>query len=261
MHAPTLTASEIAAFHEDGYVIVPRHIPAEMVDLLHRVAKADRAMASAGEMKDAAGRGSKIYIKSDMVQDMYSAIVRSPRVVDPMEQLFGQEVYHLHHKMMLKEPRVGGAWEWHQDYGYWYNDNFLWPDMASCMIAVDRASRANGCLQVLRGSHKLGRIEHGRFGQQTGANPDRVEQIAKRLELVHVELEPGDALFFHSNTLHCSAANTSEFSRWSFICCYTTVTNQPYEVRFHGKYEPIVRMSDEQIMQVGRDQLTAMQGV
>ncbi len=74
--------------------------------------------------------------------------------------LLGDEVYHYHHKMMLKEPYVGGAWEWHQDYGYWYDYGCLYPDMGSCFIAVDPATRANGCLQVLPSSHRLGRINH-----------------------------------------------------------------------------------------------------
>ncbi len=34
-------------------------------------------------------------------------------------------VCHFHSKLMQKEPRVGGAWEWHQDYGYWYKNEFL----------------------------------------------------------------------------------------------------------------------------------------
>ncbi len=57
--------------------------------------------------------------------------------------------------MMLKEPFVGGAWEWHQDYGYWYKNGCLLPHMASCLIAVDRATKANGCLQILKGSHEM----------------------------------------------------------------------------------------------------------
>ncbi len=92
----------------------------------------------------------------------------------------------------MKEPRVGGAWEWHQDYGYWYNNGCLYPDMASCMIAVDRAYEGNGCLQVLRGSHKLGRIEHGKTGTQTGADPERVELAQQHLEHVYCEMEPSN---------------------------------------------------------------------
>jgi ectoine hydroxylase len=51
--------------------------------------------------------------------------------------------------------------QWHQDYGYWYSTE-LHPNMASCMVAVDRAHELNGALNVLRGSHKLGRLNHAR---------------------------------------------------------------------------------------------------
>ena len=68
-------------------------------------------------------------------------------------RLLGGEVYHYHPKLIAKEPHVGGAWEWHQDYGYWYNNGCLFPLMASCLIALDPATRENGCLQVLKGSH------------------------------------------------------------------------------------------------------------
>ena len=84
--------------------------------------------------------------------------------------------------MILKEPLTGGAWEWHQDYGYWYNNGCLFPHLASCMIAVDRATKENGCLQVLKGSHHLGRIDHGKVGDQTGADLERVAAALERLE-------------------------------------------------------------------------------
>ena len=92
-----------------------------------------------------------------------------------MERLLGGEVYHYHHKLILKEPLTGGAWEWHQDYGYWYNNGCLFPLLASCLIAIDRATGENGCLEVLQGSHLIGRIDHGKVGDQTGADLERVE--------------------------------------------------------------------------------------
>ena len=51
--------------------------------------------------------------------------------------------------------------KWHQDYGYWYSTE-LYPNMASCMVAVDCAHEYNGALNVLKGSHKLGRLDHAR---------------------------------------------------------------------------------------------------
>ncbi len=66
------------------------------------------------------------------------------------EDILEGEVYHYHSKMILKDARVGGAWTWHQDYGYWYNFGLLQPLLTSVTIAVDKATRENGCLQVLR---------------------------------------------------------------------------------------------------------------
>lgn len=98
------------------------------------------------------------------------------------------------------------------------------------MIALDRSTKANGCLQVLKGSHKAERISHGPVGVgQTGADPARVALLQEqgRLEVVHCEMEPGSVLFFHSNLLHSSAPNQSPHSRWSLICCYGACDNPP----------------------------------
>ncbi|MDX2226991.1 MAG: phytanoyl-CoA dioxygenase family protein, partial [Verrucomicrobiae bacterium] len=116
-----------------------------------------------------------------------------------------------------------------------------------------RANRDNGCLQVLRGSHHFGRVEHGTVGNQAGANPDRVEAIKKRCELVYVELEPGDTCFFHCNTLHASAANESPNPRWSMICCYNQVGNEPFDGqhRHGGNFAPVSKVPDSRILEVG----------
>ena len=100
-------------------------------------------------------------------------------------------------KMIFKDPLIGGAFAWHQDYGYWYQTGCLQPLLSSVMIAVDPAKRGNGCLQVLRQSHHLGRIDHKQTGDQAGAEMERVKEALKIFDLVYVEMEPGDALFFH----------------------------------------------------------------
>jgi hypothetical protein len=255
------TDDQLAQYHEDGYIIVKQLFTAEEIDLLESVTKADPHMSSGGVMKDADGGESRIWITNEEGQDICNAIARSGRLIAPMEQLLGGPVYIWHYKMMLKEPRVGGAWEWHQDYGYWYGDKCLFPNLASCMISVNRATRENGCLQVLKGSHKMGRIEHDWHGGQSVANIERTDAAESRLELVCGEIEPGDALFFHCNTLHRSDANTSEHPRWTFICCYNAMDNMPYHASTsHGQSERAEIWDDSLIMDYGKQQLAKLEG-
>lgn len=249
--APLLTA-EIDQFQEHGFVIVEQLLSTDEVSLLSRIARADQQLAqSAYGRKDAAGAEVVLSVRNELSDNYYSAIARSQRIVDRMAAYLGDEVYHYHHKLILKEPRVGGAWEWHQDYGYWYHNGCLAPDMASCLIAIDGASKENGCLQVLRGSHRLGRIDHVKTGDQTGADLERVAVALERFELVHVELTPGSAVLFHSNLLHRSDQNHSERPRWALICCYNTRHNNPYKESRHPRYTPLSTFDDEQLRAAG----------
>ena len=110
--------------------------------------------------------------------------------------MLDDEMYHYRSKVVLKEAQDGGAWERHQDYGYWYHNGCLYPDMVSVSIAIDPTTRENGCMQLFQGSQKMCRIEHGEYDGQFSADPGRTEHAIQRLELVHVEMRPGDALFF-----------------------------------------------------------------
>ena len=251
-----LTEQEISQFNRDGYLMKGALFDAEEMDLLITIAKNDQRLErEALQRRDADAGTSKLWLTDALEDDIYSAFVRCLRIVEPLEQVLGGEVYHYHHKMMLKEPFVGGSWEWHQDYGYWYSNNCLFPYMASCLVAVDRASRENGCLQVIRGSHLMGRIDHNKTGDQTGADIDRVNLALKHLELVSCEMEPGSALFFHSNLLHRSDANRSPYPRWSLICCYNAARNPCKGRANHPEYSYLEKWPDERIKEVGRKQL------
>ncbi len=257
-----VTDDQLKQFHQDGYILVPGLFDSEEMDLLLRIGKADQEKAAQiHAVKDAHGGTSKLWLTAEVDrQDIYNGFCHSRRIVDTMERLLGDEVYLYHYKMMVKEPRVGGAWEWHQDYGYWYHNQCLFPDMASCYIAIDRAHRGNGCLQVIRGSHRMGRIEHGTFGGQTGADPARVDLALQHLERVYCEMESGSALFFHANLLHRSDPNTSEDPRWSLICCYNTRHNPCADLPGHPGYTPLEKWEDGRIKELGRRQWAALQG-
>lgn len=261
-----LTSNQIDDFHRDGYLLMRHHIAEDLMQQLLAYAKADPAFQQTAEenasdgsaqstdiksrsLKDAEGGSSRLYIEHALSEsDPYAAFARLESIVSPMSQLLGRPVLYFQHKMMLKEPRVGGAWEWHQDYGYWYEHrHFMLPSMASALIAVDRATRENGCLQVIRGSHKLGRINHQITGTQTGTDPRRVEAALDKMELVYCELEPGDVLFFHGNTLHRSDQNRSEHPRWSLISCYSTDDNFVCEGDADEHLLPIEPLSPEAV--------------
>ena len=96
------------------------------------------------------------------------------------------------------------------------------------MIALSEANKENGCLQVIKGSHKLGRVNHRFSGEQVGADMVMVNNALRTMELVYCKIEPGDALFFHSNLLHRSEANLSDRPLWSIISCYNSQSNLAY---------------------------------
>lgn len=248
--------NEREQFQRDGFVIVRNLLNPEEVKLLSKIARLDQELSkTAYGREDGHGAIVTLSVRNDLIDDYYSAIARSSRIVQRMSAYLNDEVYHYHHKLILKEPKVGGAWEWHQDYGYWYNNGCLTPDMGSCLIAIDQATKENGCLQVLRGSHKIGRINHGPIGDQTGADLERVEEATKRYETVHVELEPGSAVLFHSNLLHRSDQNRSDNPRWALICCYNTKKNDPYKESRHPGYSPLQELPDAELFGVGQAQL------
>ncbi len=166
-------------------------------------------------------------------------------------------ICHYHSKLMQKEPKVGGAWEWHQDYGYWYKNEFLFPDqMISVMVAITEATRENGCLQVIKGSHKMGRVEHGCAGEQVGASQRYVDLALKTMELIYVKLKPGDTLFFHTNILHRSEANLSDKSRWSLISAYNRQSNVPYNEKSTSCLVPLETVPDDSLLRADAIGLT-----
>jgi len=247
-----LSSAQLEAYERDGYVLAANFFTAAETALLKRAAKEDKALDDhAFSRGDGEGGQVRLSLWNHPGDSIYGMFARCESAVIAAEMILGGEVYHYHSKMIMKDARVGGAWAWHQDYGYWYQNGVLAPLLTSIFIAVDAAARANGCLQVIPGSHALGRIDHVLTGDQAGADRERVAAILQRLPLVHVEMQPGDALFFHANLLHCSARNESENPRWSMICCYNAARNDPYKDAHHPRYTPLTKVPDAEILAAG----------
>jgi ectoine hydroxylase-related dioxygenase (phytanoyl-CoA dioxygenase family) len=247
-----LTAEQIRQYHQDGYLIIRQFLSPEETKKLHGIAVADEAMRKhAFDLNDQTGKRTRLSLWYTPGDDAYGLLTRSKRIVTAVDRLLDGDgaVCHFHSKLMQKEPRVGGAWEWHQDYGYWYKNEFLFPgQMMSVMIAITEATKENGCLQVIAGSHKMGRVEHGFAGEQVGASQRYVDLALQTMPHVYVELAAGDALFFHSNILHRSEANLSDHPRWSLISCYNRSSNPPYNEPSGSSTIPISMVADDALM-------------
>jgi ectoine hydroxylase-related dioxygenase (phytanoyl-CoA dioxygenase family) len=248
-----LSEAQRADYERDGFVVIRQLFDAQEIGLMREAIETDPQLReSLYERHDASGKATRMATWNHPGDSVYGLAARTHRVVDTMEDMLGGEVYHYHSKLTAKEPKVGGAWEWHQDYGYWYHNGCMFPYMASVMVALDKTTRQNGCLQVLRGSHVAGRVDHGVLpGEQVGADPRRVEQMLKTMELVYVELEPGDGLFFHANVMHRSDQNRSEHRRWTVLFCYNAARNNPYLEHHHPQYTPLDKVSDDAVKAAG----------
>jgi hypothetical protein len=87
-------------------------------------------------------------------------------------------------------------------------------------------------MRILTKSHRLGRLDHGVYGGQAGADPERVLQAMELpgFDVRTLLLKPGDVAFTHSNLLHCSRPNDSDRWRRNFIVAYNSKGNDPVPV-------------------------------
>lgn len=160
--------------------------------------------------------------------DMFSKIVRRSDVFDRLEYFFDDLAYVYHNKVVMKGSGIEG-FRYHQDYSYWYNMGCLRPDMASTFFAIDPATKVNGCLKILAGSHHFGRQKHKTYDSESDTGIDEIilEHVRKNCEELYIELDPGDCVIFHGNTLHGSDDNTSDQPRISVLGTYNFKRNNP----------------------------------
>jgi ectoine hydroxylase-related dioxygenase (phytanoyl-CoA dioxygenase family) len=253
MKYPPLTPDQIKTFHRDGYLVIKNLFSKPEIEVLYSVAVKDDAMRkNALDLNDQSGKKTKLSLWFTPGNDVFGYMTRSRRMINAVAPLLDSDapVCHFHSKLMQKEPRIGGAWEWHQDYGYWYKNQFMFPDqLISVMVALTEANKGNGCLQVIKGSHKLGRVNHGFAGEQVGADSVFVDNALKTMSLIYCELEPGDGLIFHSNLLHRSEANLSDGPRWSIISCYCSQSNLAYQESSTAWRNPVDIVPDEAVLE------------
>ena len=122
---------------------------------------------------------------------------------------------------MNKPAGKGTVLPWHQDAG----DSFgLDRDpLVTVWTALDPATIANGCVKVIPGSHRPGLLTDVGFI----VPPEQEAEICNPEKIVHLELEPGEAVLLHNWLLHSSDVNKTDMPRRAFSVCYIDARSRP----------------------------------
>ena len=219
-----LSDDQCQRFHQDGYLQLPAFLSdSEVLPLADHLSDRPELFCKVGPL-DWMG-----WTEPD--NDLAGTLTRLTRFVDAAETLIGEACYHWHSKVVRKPPGRDETLAWHQDFGSWYKDGCLMPSLVTCVVALTPATSANGCFRLMRGSHRMGRLDRLREGIEDysyfSLNPTRLEAVKQRFEVVEMEMSAGDAFFFHANTLHSSGANATNGPRTLLEITYNAVSNVP----------------------------------
>jgi phytanoyl-CoA hydroxylase len=132
----------------------------------------------------------------------------NPRVMELVNAFIGPDALTKYTAAFLKPARVGGSTPWHQDIGLWQDHN---DDALNAWMAIDAATVENGCLQVVPGSHLPPVTPHVTYPDSV--HPEIPRELCTDLTIEQVELEPGDAIFWHPRLWHYSPPNRSHRDR------------------------------------------------
>ena len=142
-----------------------------------------------------------------------------PRLIEPVVQILGEEVYMHQFKVNAKAAFDGEVWQWHQDFGTWHRDDEM-PEPRAMNIAIflDDVTAANGPLLFIPGSHKRGVLPAGHDVETTSyplwtLDRETVGDLADQAGIEAPIGNGGAVIMFHSNLVHASPPNISPFGR------------------------------------------------
>ena len=151
---------------------------------------------------------------------LLDALIDNPRIVDPMCDLVDEPKISLWTaKLNLKRPREGSGFGWHQDSPYWLHDSDHVDSLPNVLLAFDDASENNGCLRVIRGSHKDGCLQGTDDGSQLGGFFTDPKKFSES-DQVSLEVPAGSLVFFSQHSIHGSMPNNSDEPRRAIIMTY-----------------------------------------
>ena len=226
----------LSEYDKNGYFLIKGLFSIDELQPLINESENFSTHPSKFSVRDAKGNPAQLISWTHLANDFIGVLPRLKKMVSIPELILGKEVSHWHSKISFKNPGSKSGWDWHQDFGHWYREGCLSPDMLSIGIALTPMNQDNGSLNFIRCSHKFGRIDHIPTGHSNSADPEYVTEALKRYEVVPCILNPGDAVVFHCNLLHGSGPNLTDKHRSLIMCSYNALENDPWKPINQGHY-------------------------
>ncbi len=251
-----LTQAQLEQFDRDGYLFFPSlFAPAEIKALTDEVPAlfAQRRPENVREKDSDAVRTN---FAAHLYNAMFARLGRHPRMIEPVTQLFGEDVYMHQFKINGKVAFDGDLWQWHQDYGTWQADDDM-PAARAMNIAIflNEVNEFNGPLMFIPGSHKLGVVEAAHDTTTTSyplwtIDHDTIRKLVERGGLVAPKGPAGSMIVFHGCLVHGSTSNLSPWDRWNVYLSLCAVSNHIRRFKrpayiAHRDFTPIASLPDD----------------
>jgi ectoine hydroxylase len=257
-----LTAAQLKEFDEQGYLILPDCFSAEEIAALR--SEADRIYASKREevWRESSG-APRTAFAAHTYNEAFRLLGAHPRLIEPVEQLFGEPLYMHQFKINAKAPFDGELWQWHQDYGTWARDDGM-PEARAMNISVflDEVLPINGPLMFIPKSHKQGTLTAAHDTTTTSyplwtLDHDTVKRLADDGGIVAPTGKPGTVLMFHGNLVHGSTANITPYGRiivYLTLCAVSNHIRKPTRPEWiaHQDFSPIMPVADDALLRYAR---------
>lgn len=249
------TVEQATQWEEHGYFVLRNVIPRDLAIELRGVIKNTILMPEPNTKADADPMdpmGNSPAARAARFRKLGRFCSRSPLIWhnvhggEPMlsvaQHFLGDDLIIKFDSCFLKPARTGSATPWHQDNGLWRDGE---TEPFNFWMALDPATHANGCLQMIPDSHKTEIVPHVLYEDSIhGELPrERVTEMIDSYGVHHIELEPGDVVCWHSNMWHYSPPNTSDQGRIAIAGVYTNpqITTKRH---FAGDYYWVMKGGD-----------------
>ncbi len=210
-----LDEAQIQSFWDDGFLVIDDVFPPEDVELLRTAIESPEVMRH-WRQKDHENKTVHLLVIT-VKHLLFMELARSERILKRITPLIGPNIQLQHSKLATKPPTKGkGAFAWHQDFAFFPHTN---SDLVAVMVMLDDATPENGCMQMVRGSHKLGLLDHIEDGLFNGqCQESHLWQDGS--QVVNIMPKAGSISIHHCMTLHGSPANLTGKHRRAVVFQY-----------------------------------------